>query len=237
MKMEPFMDVERTLQLAERYRQVGTAAVFSALEAIDGPLNLLSLEIRPIAQDLVIAGPAFTIKAVRDPRTHHTPETELEKFNDYAMFRAMTRGCVIAADPGQRDTVGFWGDLMSAAAESAGARGIVIDGCARDVRQLRRLTGFPVFSRSSTMVSTERRVLTVDFQVPIAISGALSAHVRIDPGDWLFGDDDGVLAIPLDRVEEILVAAEEAEAREAAIREDFAAGMPVWEVYPKHRRL
>lgn len=231
------MDVERTLELAERYRQVGSAAVYSALEAVDGPLNLLSLDIRPISPDLVIAGPAFTVKAVRDPRTHHTPETELAKFDDYAMFRAMTQGCVIAADPGQRDTVGFWGDLMSAAAETSGARGIVIDGCARDGRQLRQMAGFPVFARNTSMVSTERRVLTIDFQTPIAIGGALSAQVRINPGDWLFGDADGVLTIPPDWVEEILLAAEAAEAREEAIRQDFAAGMPVWDVYPKHRRL
>jgi regulator of RNase E activity RraA len=235
--MEQFMEVERTLELAERYRQVATAAVYSALEARNAPLNLLSLDIRPISPDLVIAGPAFTIKAVRDPRTHHTPETELEKFNDYAMFRAMTLGCVIAADPGQRETVGFWGDLMSAAAETSGARGIVIDGCARDVRQLRKMPNFPVFSRGTTMSSTERNVLTVDFQVPIAIGGALNSLVRIDPGDWLFGDADGVVVIPPDLVEEILVAAETAEAREEAIRQDFDAGMPVWEVYPKHRRL
>src|SRR5215204_4167012 len=102
--MEQIMEVERTLELVERYRQVATAAVYSALEARNAPLRLLSLDIRPISPDLVIAGPAFTIKAVRDPRTHHTPETELEKFNEYAMFRAMRRGCVLVADPGQRES-------------------------------------------------------------------------------------------------------------------------------------
>ena len=231
------MEAKRVLEFVERYRQVATAAVYSALEAINGPLNLLSLDIRPISPDLVIAGPAFTLKAVRDPRTHHTPETEFEKFNDYAMFRAMTPGCVIVADPGQRDTVGFWGDLMSAAAETSGARGIVIDGCARDVRQLRKMSNFAVFSRSTTMSSTERHVLMVDFQIPIAVGGALSSQVRVEPGDWVFGDADGVIVIPPDLVEQILVAAEAAEAREETIRKDFEAGMPVWEVYPKHRRL
>jgi 4-hydroxy-4-methyl-2-oxoglutarate aldolase len=231
------MEVERVLELAERYRKVGTAAVYSALEAAGAPLNLLALDIRPITPDLVIAGPAFTLKAVRDPRTHHTPDTEFAKFDDYAMFRAMTQGCVIAADPGERYTTGFWGDLMSAASETSGARGIVIDGCARDVRQLRTMPNFPVFSRSTTMSSTERRVLTVDFQIPIGMTGSLASLVTVNPGDWIFGDDDGVVVIPPNFVERILVAAEAAETREEAIRKDFAAGMPVWEVYPKHRRL
>jgi regulator of RNase E activity RraA len=96
---------------------------------------------------------------------------------------------------------------------------------------------FPVFSRSTTMSSTERNVLTVDFQVPIAIGGALASLVRIDPGDWIFGDADGVVVIPPDLVEDILMDAEAAETREEAIRQDFDAGMSVWDVYPKHRRL
>ena len=231
------MNPEFVSALADRYRAVGTAAVFSALQGLDVAPRLLSLEIRPIQAQQVIAGPAFTLKAVRDPRTHHTPEVEIAKLADYAMFRAMTPGCVIVADPGERERTGFWGDLMSAASYSSGARGIVIDGCARDTRELIKMSGFPVFCRQTTMSSTERRVLTIDFQIPIAVDGAFEHQIEIQPGDWIYGDVDGVIAIPAEFVEPVLKAAEEAEEREGLIRQDFEAGMPVWDVYPKHRRL
>jgi 4-hydroxy-4-methyl-2-oxoglutarate aldolase len=223
--------------LLSRYRAVGSAAVFSALQRMGAPSRLLTLEIRPIHPDQVIVGPAFTIKAVRDPRVHHTPGTEIARLDDYAMFRAMTPGCVIVADAGERERTGFWGDLMSAASYSSGARGIVVDGMVRDTRQLLQMSGFPVFARGSTMSSTERRALTVDFGVPIAVAGAYEHQVEVRPGDWIYGDVDGVIAFPAELVEDVLRSAEEAEARETLIRADFEAGMPVWEVYPKHRRL
>jgi regulator of RNase E activity RraA len=83
--------------LIARYRAVGSAAVFSALNRLGAPMRLLSLDIRPIHPEQVVVGPAFTLKAVRDPRVHHTPGTEIAKLDDYAMFRAMTPGCVIRA--------------------------------------------------------------------------------------------------------------------------------------------
>ena len=96
---------------------------------------------------------------------------------------------------------------------------------------------FAVFARYASMVSTERRALWIDFQVPIGLAGALTQQVEVRPGDWVHGDADGVLVIPPEQVEAVLVEAEQAEVREALIRQDFAAGIPVWEVDPKHRRL
>jgi 4-hydroxy-4-methyl-2-oxoglutarate aldolase len=224
-------------RLVERYRAVGSAAVFSALQRLGAPMRLLSLDIRPIDPRAVLVGPAFTLKAVRDPRPHHTPGAEVPRLDDYAMFRAMTPGCVIVADAGERERTGFWGDLMSAASRASGASGIVVDGMIRDTRQLLEMRDFVVFARGSTMTSTERRTLTIDFQLPIAVAGAYEHQVAVAPGDWIYGDVDGVVAFQSELVEEVLRSAEGAEARETLIRQDFEAGMPVWEVYPKHRRL
>jgi len=104
-------------------------------------------------------------------------------------------------------------------------------------RQLVQMADFPVFARATSMVSTECRQLWLDFQTPVGLEGALAQQVTVRPGDWVYGDADGVVVIPPELVEEVLAAAEAAEAHEALIRRDFAAGLPVWEVYPKHRRL
>lgn len=224
--------------LAQRYRAVGSAAVFGALEASGAPMRLFSLEVRPIDRGQIVAGPAFTLKAVRDPRPHHVGDMDPPKMAEYAMFRAMAEstGCVIVADPGAPD-VGFWGDLMSAASYTSGARGIVIDGCARDTRFLLDMPYFPVFCRNTTMSSTDRRVNTIDFQIPIAVGGYFERQIEVRPGDWIYGDVDGVVAIPAELTESVLRAAEQAEEKESLIRKDFDAGMKVWDVYPKHRRL
>ena len=102
----------------------------------------------------------------------------MPRLADYALFRAMTPGCVIVADPGEPHRTGFWGDLMSAAAQTSGATGIVIDGRARDSRELVKMADFAVFCRGTTMSSTERRVNTVDFQIPVAIARRVRAPGR-----------------------------------------------------------
>lgn len=226
-----------TDDVIRRYRALNSSAVFSALQRLGARPRLFSLEIRPIDRGAILVGPAMTVKAVRDPRTHHAPGMETPRLDDYAMFRAITPGCVIVADAGERERTGFWGDLMSAAARTAGASGIVVDGLVRDTRQLLEMADFAVFARGSTMSSTERRALTIDIQTPIAVAGAFEHQIEISPGDWIYGDVDGVVAFPADLVDAVLESAEEAEAREALIRQDFAHGLPVWEVYPRHRRL
>src|SRR5918995_977195 len=109
-------------QLLSRYRAVGSAAVFSALNRLGAPMRLLSLDIRPIHPEQVVVGPAFTLKAVRDPRVHHTPGTELAKLDDHATFGAVTRGYTIAV-PGCYRYSGDPSWVMTAMPADGGTRG------------------------------------------------------------------------------------------------------------------
>lgn len=69
------------------------------------------------------------------------------------------------------------------------------------------------------------------------MTGTLTSQVRVNPGDWLFGDMDGVLVIPQEALFDILTRAEEAAAIESRSREEVQAGVPVGEVYAKYGRL
>ena len=93
----------------------------------------------------------------------------------------------------------LWGELMSTRARRVGAAGAVVDGFHRDTRGILDL-GFPVFSRGSYAQDQRVRGRVVDFRCPIEFGNG----VRVCPGDVIVGDLDGVLAIPEDRLEEIV---------------------------------
>jgi regulator of RNase E activity RraA len=69
------------------------------------------------------------------------------------------------------------------------------------------------------------------------MTGTLSSQVRVNPGDWIFGDMDGVLVIPESILPEVLDRAEEAREIEGKTRAEVQAGVPVSEVYKKYGRL
>jgi 4-hydroxy-4-methyl-2-oxoglutarate aldolase len=76
----------------------------------------------------------------------------------------------------------------------------------------------------------------VDFEVSVYLGGTLSRYVRVNPGDWIVGDMDGVIAIPKEIAGNVLDKAEEMNQREAASREALRAGVPFDEVFRRFRR-
>jgi 4-hydroxy-4-methyl-2-oxoglutarate aldolase len=104
-------------------------------------------------------------------------------------------------------------------AHTKGIAGTVIDGVCRDSDRCVDL-GYPVFARTNTMRTGKDRVTADAYNVTVQIAG-----VRVAEGDWLVGDADGVVAIPADRVDEVLAIAESIEEVEQRIRDAVAAGM------------
>lgn len=85
----------------------------------------------------------------------------------------------------------LWGGLMSTRAAALGAAGAVLDGFHRDTREIRQL-GFPVFSAGSYAQDQRLRGRVIDYGCPIEFRNA----VRVEPGDIVVGDVDGVVIIP-----------------------------------------
>ena len=107
----------------------------------------------------------------------------------------------------------LWGELMSTRAQTLGAAGAVVDGYHRDTRGIRRL-GFPVFSYGSYAQDQRVRGRVIDYRCPIEFGNG----ARVDPGDVIVGDIDGVLVIPHTRADEIISAALEKVEGEEAVR-------------------
>jgi 4-hydroxy-4-methyl-2-oxoglutarate aldolase len=144
-----------------------------------------------------------------------------------AMFRALR-------DAGEGDVLcvrgegecAYLGELACAEAARRGLAGAVVDGLVRDLPGLRRL-GFPVFARGTIAVGG----------VPAGggeTGGSLElGGQQVRPGDWLVGDEDGLVVIPAEELEATVQAAEEATAAEAETLRKVAAGASLFEL--EHR--
>ena len=113
---------------------------------------------------------------------------------------------------------------MTLAARQRGCRGAIVDGGVRDTKRV-LAQNFPVFCRYRSSNGMLGRFRMIDFQIPIQIGG-----VKIQPGDILFGDIDGVLVIPRAIAYEVLLAAEKIASGEVEIKRQVESGVPPAEV-------
>jgi len=161
--------------------------------------------LRPVAPGLKVVGPALTVRTAP---------------GDYAKsVEAIDRaqpGDVIVVDAGGVPPA-VWGEMASRSARNRGIAGVVIDGALRDSGDIRSLE-FPAFSRIICPNAGEPRGLG-EIAVSITVAGEV-----VEPGDWILGDDDGVVRIPRDRAAEWANRGMEWYERENRIREEIVQG-------------
>jgi len=116
---------------------------------------------------------------------------------------------VIVISVGADANVAVWGGLMTAGAVANGLEAAVLDGAVRDITEIKRDFGFPVFARASSPGTTLGRYRTVASMVPITIDG-----ITIEPGDIVVGDVDGVVIVPQAHAVQVLAMAQEIDQRE-----------------------
>lgn len=194
--------------LATRLNAVGVTALSDALDrlAIAGQ----AIGLVPVARGMKFAGPAFTIRMLPVGLTGGS-------VGDY--IDDVPAGAVVAIDNDGIMDQTVWGDILTYVAHNKGIAATVIDGVCRDSDRCVSLS-YPVFSRGVTMRTGKDRATTDACNVAVQL-----ARVRVEPGDWLIGDADGVVSIPASRVAEVLAIAEEIEAAENAIMAAVAGGM------------
>ena len=121
-------------------------------------------------------------------------------------------GDVVVIDNQGRLDATVWGDILTTIAARNGVEGTVIDGVCRDVRRASELD-YPIYARATTMRTGKDRVAAEAYQQPVQLAG-----IRVEPGDWLRGDADGIVVVPAIVVDDVLAAAEEIDATEERIR-------------------
>jgi regulator of RNase E activity RraA len=219
------------LEICNRYQRLYAGLVFDILEHLGYPNQALSHEIAPISPEMKLAGPAFTFKG-----TTTAVKDESVRFRRLNAVKEMTHPCVEVRDRTTPYNVALYGELSATTARAHGAVGALIDGGTRDSGMLISM-GFPVFVRYRSPVEAFGRVVTLEHQVPILLSGELCETVVVKPGDFIFGDIDGALVIPKDITIQVLVEAERIAGIEDAARADFKRGDDPVEVFKRHKRL
>jgi regulator of RNase E activity RraA len=122
----------------------------------------------------------------------------------------------------------LWGELMSIRARKLGAAGALLNGYLRDTKAVLQLD-FPAFCWGSYAQDSAPRCKVVDFRIAIEISG-----VRIRPGDFLFGDIDGVCVIPVEAATEVFSKALEKASGEKLVRKALEEGSGAVAAFEKH---
>ncbi|HEY7389829.1 MAG TPA: RraA family protein [Bryobacteraceae bacterium] len=199
-------------QNVERARKLDTTALSDAMDRLGIPGQCLG--IKPLDHGFRTAGRAFTIlygPAGKPPGT-------VGDFID-----VIPPGSVVVIDNGGRENATVWGDIMTMVAHRHGLAGTVIDGACRDTHLALSL-GYPIFSRSYSMRTGKDRVQLEGLNTPVNIGDA-----RVNPGDIVRGDSDGVVVIPREHENDILAAAEEIDAKEEQIRRFVRDGMTLAE--------
>ena len=126
---------------------------------------------------------------------------------------------------------GVWGELWSAGARRAGCVGAVVDGGIRDTAYI-RAAGFPMFYRFTAPGDALGRFSIVDYECPVSIGG-----VRVNPGDYVFGDEDGVVIVPKELTLEVLVKAEKVCELENEIRAGLTKDKTLGQLYKEYGRF
>lgn len=182
----------------------------SSLSDADKTLPVCDPAIHAMLPDLTLVGTAFTVRS----------DGDLLGMID-AIGRAEAGTVLVAATDGS--PLAASGELFATEARRRGVAGIVVDGWCRDLRGLRRV-GLPVFARGSTPAAGPAAGPAVT-QVPVRFGG-----VEVRPGDIVFGDDDGLLIAPRERVEAALERAEEIERVEAEVAAAMGRGRGLHEL-------
>jgi 4-hydroxy-4-methyl-2-oxoglutarate aldolase len=224
--MTTTLNPDQTEAIAQRYRRLYTGAISDMLDKNGYRNQVLPFYITPFTKADRVAGPAFTGQGYPCADTaNNDTETRLK------MLDSIMPGTVSVWACGGGTDCAHWGEIMSTAARQRGCNGAVLDGGVRDVDFVNEMN-YPVFARFKCSASSVGRWDIREYQTTVKI-GTVVVH----PGDFVFGDTDGVVVVPKALTVDVLEAAEDVFQREGKMREDLRRGVSVKEAFDKYGSL
>ena len=212
-------------------RELFTCVVGDVMDKIGLQHQFLPPQIRPLHPDMIVIGRAMPVLAVDvfEEKVAGAKNKLMEKpFG--LMLEALDdlKKNEVYVNTGSSPRNALWGELMSIRARKLGAAGAVLNGYLRDTKAVLKLD-FPAFSFGSYAQDSAPRYKVVDFRVNIEIGA-----VRIRPGDFVFGDIDGVCVVPVEAGTEVFTKAHEKARGEKLVRKALEEGNSAVSAFEKH---
>ncbi len=184
--------------IVEGFRLVESASVADAMEQLYGQKTYMKHDMRPLFLTK-FAGPAVTVMMKKEEHKEGAPASQ-------GMLDAIDKAppgsvYVMVVEDGL-DIAGL-GAIMTTGLKYRGMVGAIVDGGIRDVHQIRRLQ-FPVYSRSIVPSTSINHYRFAGMNVPVTCAG-----VRVNGGDIIVADEDGVVVVPKEKAAAVLKKAQE----------------------------
>ena len=203
-----------------RFEKLSTTNLSDALDKVG--LRGAVIGIRPLFGMPQVIGRAVTIKITAAGMMKSKRHLGIDA------IASASSGDVIVIDNRGDTYNNCWGEILSCAAQKKGVSGVFIDGAARDVDFCQEI-GFPVFARGIVPITARGRIMEESFNEVIRIG-----DIQVRPGDIVMADINGVVIIPVEKLDEVLKAAEEILQKEEAMVEELRKGVPILEVDQKY---
>jgi regulator of RNase E activity RraA len=199
-----------------------TPVVGDILDDLGFTHQFLPQPIQPMREEMKLAGRAMPVLMIDVYGKQKVPFGRLTEALDQ-----LRPGEVYLATGGEMRCA-YWGEILTATAKKRGAAGAVINGFHRDTPKVLE-QNWPVFSRGRFAQDSGVRTQVIDYRCLIEVDG-----VKIEPGDLVVGDLDGVVIVPSQVEAEVIRRALEKARGEKLVRKEIEAGMSSTDAFRKY---
>lgn len=211
-------------------KELFTALVGDVLDKLGFQHQFLPPALKPLNKNMVLIGRAMPVLEA-DVFAESTEDSNNPIMSKPfgMMFEALDslQKDEVYICTGSSNPYALWGGLMCTRAIKLGAAGAVVDGYSRDSNEVEKLN-FPTFSVGTYAQDQGPRGKVIDYRVPIEIGG-----IRINPGDIVYGDRDGVLILPKEIEKEAFEGAIEKARGEQLVKKALENGMSTVDAFRK----
>lgn len=211
------------LSLPPGWQRLSSALLADVLDALGHRQSCLPIDIRPLKPTWQVCGRAATLSAVTvasEPTHPYVVEMEC--------IDGLQAGEILVATTNGDRSSALWGELLSTACKARGAVGVILDGLTRDAARILSMD-YPVFASGYCPLDSKGRLDCVSHGGPIRVGECV-----VRPGDWIFGDIDGIVVVPRELAEQAFQRALEKAQGENRVREELARGRSVREVFAEY---